>query len=79
MDGRSHSPRRILFSAILVVAGTLLLLAAALARPAHSAPAAKAGGTLRVNLSTTDVQYTDPSLEYEGTGWQIEYATASSC
>jgi len=70
MDGRSHSPRRIFFSAILVVAGTLLLLAAALARPAHSASAAKAGGTLRVNLSTTDVQYTDPSLEYEGTGWK---------
>jgi ABC-type transport system substrate-binding protein len=82
MDGRSHSPARILVSAILVVAGTLLLLAAVLARPARSAPAgsasgaAKVGGTLRVNLSTTDVQYTDPSLEYEATGWQIEYATA---
>jgi len=75
MDGRSHAPR-ILISAILVVAGTLLLLAAALARPAHTAPAAKIGGTLRVNLSTTDVQYTDPSLEYESTGWQVEYATA---
>src|SRR5512132_1018288 len=75
MDGRSHAPR-ILISAILVVAGTLLLLAAALARPAQSAPAAKTGGTLRVNLSTTDVQYTDPSLEYESTGWQVEYATA---
>jgi ABC-type transport system substrate-binding protein len=82
MDGRSHAPTRILVSAILVVAGTLLLLAAALARPARSAPAgrasgaAKVGGTLRVNLSTTDVQYTDPSLEYESTGWQVEYATA---
>ena len=75
MDGRSHASR-VLISAILVVAGTLLLLAAALARPAHSAPAAKIGGTLRVNLSTTDVQYTDPSLEYESTGWQVEYATA---
>jgi ABC-type transport system substrate-binding protein len=82
MDGRSHSPARILVSAILVVAGSLLLLAAVLARPARSAPAggrtaaAKIGGTLRVNLSTTDVQYTDPSLEYESTGWQVEYATA---
>jgi ABC-type transport system substrate-binding protein len=75
MDGRSHAPR-IFISAILVVAGTLLLLAAALARPAHSAPAAKIGGTLRVNLSTTDVQYTDPSLEYESTGLQVDYATA---
>jgi hypothetical protein len=82
MDGRSHSPTRILVSAILVVAGSLLLLATVLARPARSAPAgsrtaaAKIGGTLRVNLSTTDVQYTDPSLEYESTGWQVEYATA---
>ncbi len=39
-------------------------------------PPRRAGGTLRVNLSTTDVQYTDPSLEYESTGWQVEYATA---
>jgi peptide/nickel transport system substrate-binding protein len=61
--------------------GVGLLVAAAFAGSASSAPqskgsAAKAGGTLRVNLSTTDVQYTDPALEYETTGWQIEYATA---
>ncbi len=82
MNGRSHSPTRIAISAVLVVAGTLLLVAAALAGPAQSgtpnsrSKAGKAGGTLRVNLSTTDVQYTDPSLEYESTGWQVEYATA---
>jgi hypothetical protein len=81
MDGRSHSPTRIVVSAILAVAGSMLLVAAAVAGPAHNAsPAAKGkvGGTLRVNLSTTDVQYTDPSLEYESTGWQVEYATHSS-
>ena len=82
MDGRTYSPTRIAISAILVVAAAMLLVAAALAGPTRSAaasgPAAagKVGGTLRVNLSTTDVQYTDPSLEYESTGWQIEYATA---
>jgi ABC-type transport system substrate-binding protein len=82
MDGRSYSPTRIAVSAILVVASAMLLVAAALAGPARNAAASgpasagKVGGTLRVNLSTTDVQYTDPSLEYESTGWQIEYATA---
>lgn len=83
MDGRTYSPTRITVSAILVVAAAMLLVAAALAGPTRSAaasgPAAagKVGGTLRVNLSTTDVQYTDPSLEYESTGWQVEYATNS--
>ena len=82
MDGRSYSPTRIAASAILVVASAMLLVAAALAGPARNAAASgpasagKVGGTLRVNLSTTDVQYTDPSLEYESTGWQVEYATA---
>jgi peptide/nickel transport system substrate-binding protein len=61
--------------------GVGLLVAAAFAGSASSAPqskgsAAKVGGTLRVNLSTTDLEYTDPSLEYESTGWQVEYATA---
>jgi peptide/nickel transport system substrate-binding protein len=60
--------------------GVGLLVAAAFAGSASSAPqskgsASKRGGTLRVNLSTTDLQYTDPSLEYESTGWQVEYAT----
>ena len=34
-----------------------------------------AGGTLRLNQSTTDFEFTDPSLEYEVNGWQLEYAT----
>src|SRR6188472_4495246 len=82
MDGRSYSPTRIAVSAILVIASAMLLVAAALAGSARNAAASgpasagKVGGTLRVNLSTTDVQYTDPSLEYESTGWQVEYATA---
>jgi peptide/nickel transport system substrate-binding protein len=69
------------FSIVTLVIGAGLLVAAAFAGSASSAPqskksAAKVGGTLRVNLSTTDVEFTDPALEYETTGWQIEYATA---
>jgi peptide/nickel transport system substrate-binding protein len=69
------------FSIVIAVIGAGLLVAAAFAGSASSAPqskgsAAKVGGTLRVNLSTTDIQFSDPALEYETTGWQIEYATA---
>jgi peptide/nickel transport system substrate-binding protein len=69
------------FSIVVAMIGAGLLVAAAFAGSASSAPqgkssAAKVGGTLRVNLSTTDIQFSDPSLEYETTGWQIEYATA---
>jgi ABC-type transport system substrate-binding protein len=69
------------FSIAVLVIGAGLLVAAAFAGSASSAPqskssAGKVGGTLRVNLSTTDLEFTDPSLEYETTGWQVEYATA---
>src|ERR671934_2262048 len=69
------------FSIVALLIGAGLLAAAAFAGSASSSPqskksAAKVGGTLRVNLSTTDVEFTDPALEYETTGWQIEYATA---
>src|ERR671939_657614 len=69
------------FSIVTLLIGAGLLVAAAFAGSASSAPqskssAAKVGGTLRVNLSTTDVEFTDPALEYETTGWQVEYATA---
>jgi ABC-type transport system substrate-binding protein len=61
--------------------GVGLLVAASFAGSASSASqskgsTSKVGGTLRVNLSTTDFNYTDPSLEYESPGWQLEYATA---
>src|SRR5436190_5731870 len=43
------------------------------------APAAWAagGGTLRVNVSTTDVQSLDPAIDYEVIGWTIEFATCA--
>jgi len=61
--------------------GAALLVAAGLAGSASSAPqgkgsGSKVGGTLRVNISTTDIQFSDPSLDYEVLGWQVEYATA---
>jgi len=69
------------FSIVIAVIGAGLLVAAAFAGSASSAPqskgsAAKVGGTLKVNLSTTDIEFSDPTLEYETTGWQVEYATA---
>ena len=80
MNGKAPSLRSVLIAATFI-SGTLMLVAAAFAGSARSAPqskgsTARVGGTLRVNLSTTDLEYTDPSLEYETTGWQVEYATA---
>ena len=73
--------KKLWLSIVTAMIGVGLLVAASFAGSASSASqskgsASKAGGTLRVNLSTTDLEYTDPALEYESTGWQIEYATA---
>src|ERR1041384_3378366 len=71
--------KKLWLSAVLAIAGARLLATAALPSPAKSsAPAvnhsAKAGGTYVVELST-DVDYTDPGLDYLSTGWEIQYAT----
>ncbi len=73
--------KKLWLSIVTAMIGVGLLVTAAFAGSASSSPqskgsAAKVGGTLRVNLSTTDLNYTDPALEYESTGWQVEYATA---
>jgi peptide/nickel transport system substrate-binding protein len=73
--------KKLWLSIVTAMIGVGLLVAASFAGSASSASQSKGskskvGGTLRVNLSTTDVEYTDPALEYESTGWQIEYATA---
>jgi ABC-type oligopeptide transport system substrate-binding subunit len=72
--------KRLWLSIVMAAVGAALLAAAATAggasSPQSKSSAAKRGGTLRVNLSTTDVEFTDPALEYETTGWQLEYATA---
>jgi ABC-type transport system substrate-binding protein len=49
----------------------MVFAASAAAKGTHGA---KQGGTLNVDL-TTDVDYTDPALDYLSTGWEIEYST----
>jgi len=71
--------RKLWLSIAMVAVGASLLLAAGFAAPADSASpasamAAAAGGTLNVDLST-DVDYTDPALDYLSSGWELEYAT----
>jgi peptide/nickel transport system substrate-binding protein len=56
--------------------GASLLVAASFANAASTSSAAKRGGTMRLNMSATDVDFTDPSLAYGTISWQIEYATA---
>ena len=83
MDGRTYSPTRITVSAILVVAAAMLLVAAALAGLTRSAAAKRPRrgreGWAALSESTSrrpTFSTPDPSLEYESTGWQVEYATA---
>src|ERR687887_380586 len=72
---RSHMHRRLWLSAIMAALGALLLVVAGFAHAASST-AAKKGGTMRLNMSATDVDFSDPSLAYGTISWQIEYATA---
>jgi ABC-type transport system substrate-binding protein len=65
-----------------ILIGASLLVGSAFASSASSAGPAKAGGseakrggTLRINLSTTDFEYLDPALSYEAPGWQVLYMT----
>jgi len=68
--------RKLWFSAFMAVLGVSLLVAAGFANAASTSSAAKRGGTMRMNMSATDVDFTDPSLAYGTISWQIEYATA---
>jgi len=72
---RSHMHRRLWLSAIIAALGALLLVVAGFASAASSS-AAKKGGTMRLNMSGTDVDFSDPSLAYGTISWQIEFATA---
>src|SRR3954452_584559 len=54
--------------AVVVLLATLCMTSAATAQKA------KTGGTMNVDLFT-DVDYTDPALDYLSTGWELEYAT----
>src|ERR687883_1645519 len=72
---RSHMHRKLWLSAVMAALGALLLVVAGFAHAASSS-AAKKGGTMKLNMSATDVDFSDPSLAYGTVSWQIEYATA---
>src|SRR3954447_26188448 len=65
---RLHKPKAAL-------AGAVVLAMTGLAVNATVASAAgKKGGTMHVNQQS-DVDYTDPALDYLSSGWEIEYST----
>jgi len=72
--------KKLSLSIAFVVIGASLLLAAGFASTANSASPAKVskglaqGGTLNIDFFT-DVDYTDPALDYLSTGWELEYST----
>src|ERR671939_1537080 len=72
---RSHMHRRLWLSVFMAALGALLLVVAGFAKAASSSQAAKKGGTMRLNMSDTDLDFSDPSLSYFVIGWQVEYAT----
>ncbi|HWQ01601.1 MAG TPA: ABC transporter substrate-binding protein [Gaiellaceae bacterium] len=68
-------PNRLAAAGVLLATGVGLLATAAVAAGTHPASRVKDGGTLRLNVSSTDVQSIDPAIDYEFIGWQLEYAT----
>jgi ABC-type oligopeptide transport system substrate-binding subunit len=71
--------RRLWLSVAMAALGAALLVVAGFASPASSSTAAakaKRGGTMKINMSGTDVDFNDPSLAYGVQSWQLEYSTA---
>jgi ABC-type oligopeptide transport system substrate-binding subunit len=62
--------KKLWLSTVIAAVGLLMVFAGS----AFAKPGVKQGGTLNVALST-DVDYTDPALDYLSSGWEIEYAT----
>ena len=67
--------RRLWLSGAVLALGAAMVAAALFAGSASSSSVAK-GGTMKLNMSTTDVDFSDPSLAYGVLSWQIEYSTA---
>ena len=73
--------KRVSSLAAAAIGAGLLVGAAFAGSSASAAPSkaggaeAKRGGTLRINLSTTDFEYVDPALAYDAAGWQVLYMT----
>jgi peptide/nickel transport system substrate-binding protein len=75
--------KKLALSVTMLVIGACLLVASSFAGAASaSAPQksgsaeVKRGGTLRLNASNTDFEYTDPALAYDSLGWQMLFATS---
>ena len=72
--------RRLTLSLAMAAIGVGLLVASSFAGAASassqraSSGEAKRGGTLRLNVSTTDFEFTDPAMAYDAIGWQMLYA-----
>ena len=75
--------KRLWLSIVAVAIGAALLIAAGFASPAQSSisganssfAGAKKGGTLKLNMSSSDVDYIDPALAYYQLSWDILYIT----
>jgi peptide/nickel transport system substrate-binding protein len=77
-------PKKTLLSAVFASLGVVMIVAAIFAGSAVSAskPSAKPvskhalkGGTLRVNASNNDFEFTDPGLAYDTLSWSMLYTT----
>ena len=67
--------RRLLLALGLAVVGASLFVAASFAgSTASSTSEVSKGGTLRLDLSSTDFEFLDPQLSYESNGWAFLYA-----
>ena len=67
--------RRLLLALGLAVVGASLFVAASFAgSTASSTSGVSKGGTLRLDLSSTDFEFLDPQLSYESNGWAFLYA-----
>ncbi len=64
--------RKLWLSTVTVVVALLAVFAGSAV--AKTGKAGATGGTLTVDLST-DVDYTDPALDYLSTGWELEWST----
>ena len=77
--------KKLTLSIAMAAVGAGLLVASSFAGAASaSAPTksgsseAKRGGTIRINLSNTDFEFTDPAMNYDAAGWQMLYAVNST-
>ena len=73
--------KKLTLSIAMAVVGAGLLVASGVAGTAStSAPTksgsseVKRGGTIRINTSNTDFEFTDPAMAYDAIGWQMLYA-----